>query len=275
MAQYRLSAFADEAGDTLSEQIAALKRNAIGYLELRTVGGVSVADMTRDALTDCAHRLQDAGIRVETVGSPIGKSAADAPFDAYRRVLDAAHILGASRIRMFSFFSEDEDAVCTRLEEMLALADAANVLLCHENEKEIFGDVTSRVLRLAERFYPRMRFIFDPANFVQCGCAPRGAYRALRPYVEYFHIKDARFADGVVVPPGEGDGDVAYLLREHARDHENVMLTVEPHLVEFAPVKDKVSFLHSARGYADRGEAFDAAVRALKALMDKEELTYA
>ena len=44
MAKYVLSAFADEAGKSLDEQIAALVRNDIGCIEVRMIDGKGIAD---------------------------------------------------------------------------------------------------------------------------------------------------------------------------------------------------------------------------------------
>ena len=50
MAQFILSAFADEAGTTLAEQIAALKRNGIDYIEPRNINGKPILTLTDDEL---------------------------------------------------------------------------------------------------------------------------------------------------------------------------------------------------------------------------------
>ena len=44
----RLSAFADEAGVTLQEQIDGLLKNNIHMLEIRTVDGVNIADISEE-----------------------------------------------------------------------------------------------------------------------------------------------------------------------------------------------------------------------------------
>ena len=44
----QLCAFADEAGNSLAEQIAALQRNRIPNLELRSIDGKNVLDFTED-----------------------------------------------------------------------------------------------------------------------------------------------------------------------------------------------------------------------------------
>ena len=123
-------------------------------------------------------------------------------------------------------------------------------------------------------FQGRMQFIFDPANFIQCGCVPKDVYPALREHIGYFHIKDALCCTGGVVPAGKGDGDIPFLLSDFARDHENVMLTVEPHLKTFAGLTDTASIREDEYVYASNNEAFDAAVSALKIILEQGALCY-
>ena len=52
MAKFVLSAFADEAGTTLDEQIAALKRNGISYIEPRNINGKPILTLTDDELIE-------------------------------------------------------------------------------------------------------------------------------------------------------------------------------------------------------------------------------
>ena len=75
---------------------------------------------------------------------------------------------------------------------------------------------------------------FDPANFVQCGQPVMEAYRLLRPYIKYIHIKDAMFSDVRVVPAGCGDGEVDKLLDAVGADGYDGFLSLEPHLGDFA-----------------------------------------
>ena len=46
----RLCAFADEAGDSITEQISALKRNSISLIELRSINAKNVLDFSLDDL---------------------------------------------------------------------------------------------------------------------------------------------------------------------------------------------------------------------------------
>jgi sugar phosphate isomerase/epimerase len=107
MAQFLISAFADEAGSTLEEQIAALKRNGLRCIEPRSVRG-NMVEKSDEELEAIAAKLREEGIAVSSLGSPIGKYDIDAPFEehlkTFRRALQACKILGAKNMRIFSFF---------------------------------------------------------------------------------------------------------------------------------------------------------------------------
>ncbi len=283
MSKYILSAFADEAGKTLGEQIAALQRNNIKYMEIRGIDGVNISKTPLNKVAEYKKALDEAGIRVLTVGSPIGKVRLTDNYEEhiadFLHTLGAARILEAKRIRMFSVFTdtpeEHEDIIFGKLDEMLSIAEGTGITLYHENEKGIYGDTDERVARLVDEFAGRMEFIFDPANFIQCGVDPAAAYPKLREDIGYFHIKDALMENGEVVPAGEGNGHIADILSDFAEDHENVMLTIEPHLKSFAGLKDHTSMKEMPRHiYKDNNESFDAAVAALKNILEERGLSY-
>lgn len=232
----QLCAFADEAGAPLATQIAALQRNRIHLLELRSIDGKNVSDFTLEEARAYAAQLAAAGITVFSIGSPLGKVEIDCDFSAYldkvRHVLALSHIFSCTRVRVFSFFGagdDKEDEVVSRLSQMVALAEKEGVHLYHENEKEIFGDLSARVERLMARV-PGLRFVYDPANFIQCGQDMHRAMDSLLARTSYFHIKDVIQKTGELVPAGEGDGLLAALIARIPRD---AVLTVEPHLAVF------------------------------------------
>ena len=139
----RLCAFADESGTALCDQIAEMKKHGISLLELRSIGGRNVADFTDEEAQNYAKELRDAGIRVFSIGSPLGKvdlEKAPEHMEKVRRVCRIAQIFGAKRVRIFSFYHayENREAVFSALREMCAIAKEAGVRFYHENEKEIF-----------------------------------------------------------------------------------------------------------------------------------------
>jgi len=162
----------------------------------------------------------------------------------FQRVVNAAHVLGSRYIRIFSFFipeGEDpgdyRDEVLRRMHELVRVAEAESVVLLHENEKDIYGDNAERCLDILKSCEsPNLRAAFDPANFVQCGVKPfTEAYPLLKGYVEYMHVKDARFADGHVVPAGHGDGEMRALYQALLERNYVGFASMEPHLAAAGP----------------------------------------
>lgn len=266
----RLCAFADEAGNSTAEQIAALKRNGIRLIELRNADGVNVADMTLAHAKRIGGALSEAGIGVWSIGSPIGKIGVDEDFVEHRykaeRVFRIARLLECDKVRVFSFFTAAPDAdratVVRRLRELVGLAADYGIELYHENEKDIYGDIPRRVEILAAEV-SGLKTVYDPANYIQCGVRTEESLPLARG-AGYLHIKDARFS-GEVVPAGEGEGNIRGLLEIAEGDK---VLTIEPHLrvfdgygaIDSHEMKNIYSFPSGA-------QAFDCAAAALKKIL--------
>jgi 3-dehydroshikimate dehydratase len=239
----KISAFADEIGDDLDFQISQLKVNHVGWIELRGVWGKNVMALSLAEIHEIKRRASDAGIGFSAVGSPLGKFPLDGDFndqiEGVKKALEYAQILEAPYIRLFSFWIPNgEDPAKFRgqvidwLGQMTAQAETTPIVLAHENEKGIYGDSGERCLDLYTSLSsPSFTGIFDFANFVQCGEKPyQDCWKKLRPYITYFHVKDALLVGGKVVPAGQGDGDVAIILSEAYQAGFDNFLTLEPHL---------------------------------------------
>lgn len=274
---FKLCAFADEADPTIEGQIKALKENDIGLIELRGVDGKNVTQLSFDEMKELRKRLEGEGIKVWSIGSPIGKIPLGEDFqphlELFRHTLELAVLAGAEKMRMFSFYidralAEQSSAqVIDRLGKMLELAKGSGVVLCHENEKGIYGDTAERCAEL-HRALPELRAVYDPANYVQCGEDTLKAWEAVAPYIDYMHMKDAELS-GTVVPAGEGAANIPKLLEKYAAAGGGV-ITLEPHLSDFVGLagleRDGEKSVIS-RSYRTNREAFDAGVNALKALI--------
>ena len=108
MAKFILSAFADEADQSLEQQIAALQEEKITLIELRGVDGKSCADLTLEEADSIRRKLDRSGISLSALGSPYGKYPIEAPFsdhfEQFCHGLALCRRLGCQRMRMFSFF---------------------------------------------------------------------------------------------------------------------------------------------------------------------------
>ncbi len=242
-----ISAFGDEIASDLGEQLQTLNNLHIPGLDLRGAWGTNVAHLTDARVAQVKQLCGAHNITVQCIGSPIGKSPLADPIDFEQnqlaRIIEIAQELGTANIRMFSFYPADTstnahydqhlDETAQRLKILAEQAGASGCLLLHENEKEIVGDTPERCLALLQAVNsPYMRFIWDPANFVQVGVAEQvdRYWDQLSPYIGYIHIKDALLADGTVKPAGQGDGQVRELLANLQAMGYDGVLSLEPHL---------------------------------------------
>ena len=275
---YRLCAFADEADQLLTGQIAAMQRNGIQLLEIRGVDGENISALSPAKVKEVAHLLKENGLAVWSIGSPTGKIKLsddwNAHVDSFKGMLDAAAVFGTKAFRMFSFYDaqNEKNEVIDRLGLLCDMAKGYDVKLCHENEKGIFGDTPERTKELLDAL-PQLGGIFDPANFIQCGADILPAWELLKDRIDYLHVKDA-MADGTVVPAGYGLGHLDTVVPDFLSRGGEV-LTVEPHLAEFTGLKGlekegERTIVGSARfSFRDNNEAFDTAVNSLKTILNK------
>jgi sugar phosphate isomerase/epimerase len=240
---WTLSGFADEITADLQIQCETLNGLGIDYIEFRSAWDTNVLDLDDDQLEAARKILASHQIALSSVGSPIGKIAITDDFEPhlvrFERALQVASVLQAPHIRLFSFFIPKghepgcyRDEVLARMAALAAAAKGHDVVLLHENEKDIYGDNPQRCLDIVESVgSSQLRLVWDPANFVQCGVRPfTDGYASLRPYLHYLHVKDAVMATGEVALAGEGDGELAQTLRCLQADGFDGFFSMEPHL---------------------------------------------
>lgn len=273
-----LSGFSDEIAPSFDEQLRVVKESGLTHIELRSADGVNVSDLTPYQLGVVKGKLHRAGVRVSSIGSPIGKISLEDDFhrhmEKFKRTLEIQKELGAPYLRMFSFYplpgtdpDEAEEEVFLRIAALIREAKAWDSVLLHENEKEIFGDTAPRCLRLMKEFYsPHFQGVFDFSNFVEVGQDTLQAYKALKPYIAYIHVKDCLKDEKRVVPAGQGDGHVAEILSDLIGGGWRGFLSLEPHLTDFmglaALEKDA-----KKRGDSDGETAWKTALDALREIL--------
>ena len=278
MVKYCLSAFADEAADSLDEQISALRENRIAFIEPRNIGGKPILTLTDSELIEVKKKLDEAGIKVNSLGSPIGKYPIEDDFEPhlalFKRALEVCKLLGTDKMRMFSFYvKQDEllkwhDEVIKRLKAMAQLAKEAGIMLCHENESLIYGQMPCEVKKILTEI-PEIYGIFDPANYRMNDANVDAGIDATLTRLAYLHIKDATYSTQTILPAGEGEGKIAEIIdKVNGCCDGNVYLTLEPHLMSFFAYKDIDS--HELKGkysFETNRDAFDFAANKLKALL--------
>jgi len=238
-----VSAFGDEIAEDFEAQLKHLEVLGIGLIDIRGAWGVNCSEFKDDHIKKINKLLKQYDIKASCIGSPIGKSPIKEDIkmesDRLKFIADVAKKLGTKNIRMFSFYPEKKvtktvmkDAI-DRLKTLTEIAEELDVQLLLENEKDLVGDTPERVLEILKTIdSPRLRLIWEPANFVQCGAEEQVDkwWDKLSPYIGYIHIKDALLADGTVKPAGEGDGQVQELLINLQKSGYEGVLSLEPHL---------------------------------------------
>ena len=170
MAKIILSAFADEYDRDINVQLQMLRDNGIGYLEPRFINEKNIADFS---VTDAKLLKEKLGeIKVSSLGSPLGKIKLSDDFEKHletaRRVFETANILGTQKVRIFSFYLHEgrtrvecREEVLHKLGRMIELARSNDVILCHENEAEIYGEAPADCLDLLKNFHGNLKCVFD------------------------------------------------------------------------------------------------------------------
>jgi sugar phosphate isomerase/epimerase len=274
---WTLSGFIDEISPDFTEQCRLASDLGLRYTELRSAWQVNILDLTPNQLATMKDTLKAHDLQVSSIGSPIGKIRIDEEFgphlDRMRHAADVAHLFAAPYIRIFSFFmpagadpADHRDEVIDRMRALARVAEDADVILLHENEKEIYGDIPSRCLDVVRSVAsPHLRLAWDAANFVQVGVRPyTEGYDILRPHLEYVQIKDALAADGTVVTAGKGDGEVVETIRALRHDGFDGFFSLEPHL----------SAATAAGGFSGQ-DLFRDAWQAFTDLLKNEGIDYA
>lgn len=282
-ADYKITGFADEIANELTIQVEALQGLGIKYMEMRGVDGDNLIFHSDEKIQEIKKYLDDNGIRLSALGSPLGKIGIGEDFtphfESFKRAVEVAHRMECNRIRMFSFYIPQGEApetyegqVFERIGRFVDYAAANDAVLLHENEKEIYGEKAKECRKLMDTFYgEHFKAIFDFANFVQARENTLEAYQLLKDSIAYIHVKDALWEDGSVVPAGYGDGHVEQILTDLFDSGFDGFLSLEPHLFDFAGFagleKDGVSLKGNSSKVLSGLEAFILAYDSLKRIL--------
>jgi len=274
---WTLSGFVDEISDDFTEQCQVASGLGLRYVEIRSAWGTNILDLDDSQLAIVRETLDEYGLKVSSIGSPIGKISIDDDFPRHlermEHAIEVAETLQAPYIRLFSFFIPEgtdpdsrRDEVLTRMSALAEAAADSDVILAHENEKEIYGDIPRRCLDIVTSVSsPKLQLAWDPANFVQVGVRPFSeAYAMLRPHVGTIQIKDALLSDGTVVVAGAGDGEVPETVRALRADGFDGFFSLEPHLGEY-----------TAFGALSGPELFTQSWKAFTDILTSEGIAYA
>lgn len=274
-----LAGIGDEAGQSLADQLEALRLLGWRHLELRTVDGLALADLDRARARAVADTVLDAGVTVVCLDSRIGSwsNPIDTPFAWELAELDTlvewCARLGTRYVRIMSYpdagLTEPEwqYRVFDRIARLTERAERGGIVLLHENCSGWAGSSADRMIRLLDAIdSPSLRLLFDTGNGVAHGYASYDLLAEIADRVEHVHIKDAvSTMDGVrYTLPGDGQSTIADCLSLLLTEGYRGALSLEPHLAVLPHT--------GARDDRFARERFVAAGERLRRLVDQELL---
>ena len=242
----RLSAFADEVTEDFRGQVEYLSREKVGFIEPRFINKKNIMDLNQGELKEARQMIQDHGLKVSAIGSPIGKVKLDEPFgphlDKFKHAVELAVFFETPFIRMFSYYAPEgkniddyRDQVMERMTAKVQVVQDVDVTMVHENEAHIYGHTAANCADLIETVgSPKLALAYDPANFVWGEKITNNVevcWPVMKPHVVHIHIKDWKLgSQDVGSIPGQGDGQIKELLAELAAMNYDGCMTMEPHL---------------------------------------------
>lgn len=270
-----LSAFADEISPDPQEQVDLLERCGVRHIELRSIHKTNVLDLTDLQVREFKSLLDSRGFRLSAIGSPIGKTKIDQPFDAVlkrlERAIELCKLFETPNIRIFSYYLPEggnwdgwRGEVLARMKAKAERAEKAGVRLLHENEHLIYGESPARVREVMEHAAgPGLQAVYDPANYVFGGFDPWEGWLQTREFTSHFHIKDWVAGEKHGRVAGEGQGRIEDVLKDALSRGYDGFATLEPHLIGGGPT-----------GGVTGPELFPKAVAALKGILERIGAVY-
>jgi L-ribulose-5-phosphate 3-epimerase len=203
-----LGGIGDEAAPDLAGQISVHRELGWRQLELRTVDGVALAELSAGRRAAVADAVARAELSVPCLDSRIGGWARPITFPFERELaeldvlIDFAARTGTRYVRVMSYPNDGlperdwYEEVLRRLRTLAERAAAAGIVLLHENCVGWAGTAAERIVALIDAVGAEsLRVLFDLGNPVAYGYDGRAYLDAVLPYVEHVHVKDARPAD--------------------------------------------------------------------------------
>lgn len=247
---FPLSGLADEAADGMDGQIAAHRELGWSALELRLLNGKQFASaaVTDDEFARAQDAIENAGMRVSGFASAIGNWSrpinGDFAVDLadLRVLIPRMHRAQTRFVRTMGWMqagTSDQawrDEGIRRYRELAKLAADADIVLLHENCEGWGGTSPANARAFLEAVdHPNVRYLFDIGNTVSYGLPTLPFYEAVKPFIAYVHVKDARRnpaggKSGAFTYPGQGDALVREVLADLLRTGYTAGVSIEPHV---------------------------------------------
>src|SRR5258706_5517995 len=256
----RLGILTDEVSANFDDALDWIAEQRLKHVEVGVVDGRNVVTLDDAQVRDVGHRVESRGLYISAIASPLFKCALDpsrpvasgdrfgqqeegveAHFAKLECVIAIAKLLDAPRIRIFSFWREQDpgryhDDIVRHLKRAGAIGTGAGVLLLVENEPSCNGGFAAEVAQIVRRVNsPAVQAPWDPGNEAygrrEAFPGPDGYLKDVRAHV---HLKDAYISKGGAprcVPLGSGSVPWIAHFRALAADGYDGLFTIETHFI--------------------------------------------
>lgn len=256
----RVGVLTDEVSPHVEEALDWIVEHQLKHVEIRMVNGRNVMHLSDEELVELRREVEKRGLFVSGIASPVFKCALDparpvstgdtfgqqeedveAHHHKLQRAIQIAKQLGTTRIRIFSFWREQdpmryEADIVTHLKAAAAQAERAGITLLLENEPSCNGGYAEEVGRLVRGVASEaVKVLWDPGNEAYGGkqAFPDG-YERVKDVLGHVHLKDALVElDGTprCVPIGDGLVPFAAHISALERDGYRGLYSIETHYI--------------------------------------------
>lgn len=238
----RVCGIGDEAAAGLADQLRIHTSLGLGGLELRTVDGSGLHELTDREAAHMATAVAESGLVVPVVDTPIGNwgTTVGSDFDADLAILvrtaAVAALVGCRHLRVMSYpndgrpDAEWRTAALDRMTRLTRLAETLDVVLLHENCHGWASTSAAASVDLVTTVdSPHLKLLFDTGNGLAYGYEAVPFLLDVLPWVAHVHVKDGvRTADGAEFGvPGDGVAKCVRLLTDAGYDG---WYSLEPHV---------------------------------------------
>jgi sugar phosphate isomerase/epimerase len=220
------------------------------------------------------------------LGSPLGKidiaDDLESDLQKLRHIGEIAPILDCNAVRIFSYYNKENAPhlqwmaqSLSRLEILRDEAKKLGLVLYHENERHIFGDLGDDVLQIAALRDANFKLIFDFDNFQQSGEDVWATWQKLAAHTDSFHLKDST-SENKHVPAGMGNGRIREIVADAVKRSWSGPVAIEPHLTHSGAVAatGPSGTANEAYGAMPPEESFHLAVETAKTLLTEANVTW-
>ena len=228
-----ISVITDEIGDTIEEQIHAIRNSNIKHIELRKVNKKYLHEISEKELKAIKEKIKENNLKVVTIDTPIGKKEM---FYTDKQLLinqyfKIAKIFKCKYIRIFSNIGKTKTfkSISEELKNISQLARENKIEILVENEKNTMFESPIQSLSIINKF-DNIYSLFDIENAFSLNKDIFKIYKLAKNKIVYIHLRDIKLDKKKFEYLGKGDIRLKEFIKLLQDNNYNGFLSLETHL---------------------------------------------